>query len=125
MPEEAVTELMPVPNSIGARLRALKQEKGELIKEARDIGTKIAVEARGWSIEESALEEKISNRVETLNTEIARFERLIDVDRRAIVDAPSRRPERIAWDDQVVRRVPAGGRVRQQPGHRAQRPGRQ
>jgi HK97 family phage major capsid protein len=89
MAEEAVTELMPVPNSIGARLRALKQEKGELIKEARDIGTKIAVEARGWTIEESALEEKISNRVETLNTEIARFERLIDVDRRAIVDAPA------------------------------------
>jgi HK97 family phage major capsid protein len=89
MAEEAVTELMPVPNSIGARLRALKQEKGELIKEARDIGTRIAVEARGWTVEESALEEKISARVETLNSEIGRFERLIDVDRRAIVDAPA------------------------------------
>jgi HK97 family phage major capsid protein len=91
MPEEAVTELMPVPNSIGARLRALKQEKGALIKEARDLGTKVAVENRNWSTEELAVEERISARVETLNTEIARFERLIDADRRAIVDAPKDR----------------------------------
>jgi HK97 family phage major capsid protein len=88
MADEAVSELEPVPNSIGARLRSLKQEKGGLIKEARDIGTKIAVENRAWSIEESALEEKISHRLETINSEIAKYERLIDVDRRAIVDAP-------------------------------------
>jgi HK97 family phage major capsid protein len=89
MAEEAVTELMPIPNSIGARLRSLKQEKGEKLKEARELGTHVALENRNWKPEELALESNLSARIETINTEIARFERLIDVDRRAIVDSPT------------------------------------
>jgi HK97 family phage major capsid protein len=89
--EAAVHDLMPVPTSIGARLRDLKQEKGELIKEARELGTKVAIENRDWSTEELAVEGKINARIETLNTEIARFGRLIDEDRRSLQEAPSDR----------------------------------
>jgi HK97 family phage major capsid protein len=73
--------LMPVPSSIGARLRALKQERADLLKEMTDVQQKIALENRGWTAEELALDEKLSKRVETINVEAKRFERLFEADR--------------------------------------------
>lgn len=79
--EVASDLLMPVPTSIGARMRALRQEKGELIKEMTDLQAKIAVENRNWTAEELALDEKLAKRAETISSEVKRFERLTEADR--------------------------------------------
>ena len=83
--EVATDLLLPVPTSIGARLRSLKQEKASLVQEMTDLQSKIAVENRTWTAEELAIDDKIAKRVETINTEIARFERLTESDRRVAV----------------------------------------
>lgn len=77
--------LIPVPSSIGARLRALKQEKGQLVQESQDLLTKSAVDNRTLTAEEIAVDDKIHKRLETINAEIVRYERITDADRRATV----------------------------------------
>lgn len=78
--------LMPVPTSIGARLRSLKQEKGELVRENQELLTSAAVGNRDLTKEELAVDEKLSARIGTLNQEIARYERIVDTDRRTLTD---------------------------------------
>jgi len=73
--------LMPVPTSIGARLRALKQERNGLLKEMSDLQAGIATANRSWTSEELAVDQKIAERVETINAEVKRYERLIESDR--------------------------------------------
>lgn len=75
--------LIPVPTSIGARLRALKQEKGQLVQESQDLLTKAAVENRTLTAEEIAVDDKLHKRLETINAEILRYERITEADRRA------------------------------------------
>jgi HK97 family phage major capsid protein len=75
--------LIPVPSSIGARLRALKQEKGKLVQESQDLLTKGAVENRTLTAEEILVDDKLHKRLETINAEIMRYERITEADRRA------------------------------------------
>lgn len=79
-------QLMPVPTSIGARLRALKQEKNGLIKESTDLLTMASVEGRDMTVEEKAVDDKIHARISTLNHDIGRYERLIESDRVSLAD---------------------------------------
>jgi HK97 family phage major capsid protein len=83
--EIAVEMLVPVPSSIGARLRALKQERANLIKEDQDVLTKAAVDNRDLSVEEIAVSQKLQARIEKLNTDIHAYERVTESDRRMAV----------------------------------------
>lgn len=81
--------LIPVPSSIGARLRGLKQEWAECRNEAHELLTKAAVENRALNAEEKALDDKLQARLSVLNDEIKRYERLIDADKAAPVTETS------------------------------------
>jgi HK97 family phage major capsid protein len=87
--EIATDLLLAVPSSISARLRGLKQEKGELLKESQEMLTKAAVENRELSTEESAVDDKLHKRIATLNGEISRYSRLVESDRTAITELSS------------------------------------
>jgi HK97 family phage major capsid protein len=72
--------LIPVPTSIGARLRGLKQEWAQCREEDQTILMKAAIENRNLNGEEKALDDKLQARLAVLNDEIKRYERLVEGD---------------------------------------------
>jgi hypothetical protein len=87
---EAATDLLlPVPTSISARLRGLREEKAALIKESQDILNRAATENRTITAEEIAVDDKIHKRLDTVMAEVQRYDRVLEADRRVITDTSS------------------------------------